>query len=630
MLKTKTFILLGICLLSFFAKAQKISTVPVYQNYGKVDISDLEMKDCDFEKDANAEVLFDKGVYENGYILRHIRMKIFTQAGLTVANVVLPYNSYKSDIGDFEAETINLNNGKVEITPVAKKSVYNQKINKFNSALSFAFADVRPGSIIEFRYSVGAGPDWYFQSDLPTRYSEIQISFPGGEFNYIPHIDHPFSKNIGESFALFQDKVLTNIHSLPNEIFMGARKDNLERIEYVGSNNRANSWNLIGGLLMQYNEFGGELNRNLKDENVVVNQVQQVPGINNKIAFIFNYVKNNMAWNENISFATETGTADAWEKKVGNSAEINFILHDLLTKAGIKASPMLISTKSNGKLNPFNPNPYSFNNVLVYVPEDTSANNHHPDYILDATNKSNLYNEIPKDCLNTFGVIINKKDNVFKVIFMSNHEAVIQSVYINADIAPQGKMTGTAEITSNSYNKIDEVTKYRKEGEKKFIADLTDNDNTLKVSLLQIQNMSVDTLPLIKEINFTSDLAGSDENYIYFNPNLFVNPHKNPFLSEERFTDIDFQSNNKTLISGSFKLPAGYKVDAVPKSEALTMPDKSIIFRRIINQDDNNITLRYSIVFNKTLYSKNEYPVLREFYKKMYELLNEQIVLKKS
>ena len=42
------------------AKAQA-PAIPTAQAFGKVDKADLEMKACDFEKDANAEVLFDKG-----------------------------------------------------------------------------------------------------------------------------------------------------------------------------------------------------------------------------------------------------------------------------------------------------------------------------------------------------------------------------------------------------------------------------------------------------------------------------------------------------------------------------------------------------------------------------------------
>jgi len=145
-----------------------------------------------------------------------------------------------------------------------------------------------------------------------------------------------------------------------------------------------------------------------------------------------------------------------------------------------------------------------------------------------------------------------------------------------------------------------------------------------------MENMAIDSLPLVQNIDFNLDLNGSDDNYIYFNLNLFSSLHTNPFLSESRNTDIDFGYRDNVVLNGSYKIPAGYKIDALPKNLTLIMPDSSIIFKRVINQDADNITVRYVVNHKKTLYFKNSYPNFYIFYKKMYEMLNEQIVLKKS
>src|ERR1700744_6565217 len=47
------------------------------QPYGKVDMDDLQMTPCDFEKNANAEVLFDIArMTDQGDMERHVRIKI--------------------------------------------------------------------------------------------------------------------------------------------------------------------------------------------------------------------------------------------------------------------------------------------------------------------------------------------------------------------------------------------------------------------------------------------------------------------------------------------------------------------------------------------------------------------------
>src|SRR6185312_16845906 len=69
------------------------SPIPTTQPYGKVDMADLQMTSCDFEKDANAEVLFEKAAVYCGTTLSEIssdsqkRIKIFNDNGKDQANI---------------------------------------------------------------------------------------------------------------------------------------------------------------------------------------------------------------------------------------------------------------------------------------------------------------------------------------------------------------------------------------------------------------------------------------------------------------------------------------------------------------------------------------------------------------
>jgi len=60
------------------------------------------------------------------------------------------------------------------------------------------------------------------------------------------------------------------------------------------------------------------------------------------------------------------------------------------------------------------------------------------------------------------------------------------------------------------------------------------------------------------------------------------------------------------------------------------MPDTSIVFRRKFVEQDGTIVARILIQFKKTVFFAEDYPALFDFYKKMYDMMNEQIVLKKS
>jgi len=192
-------------------------------------------------------------------------------------------------------------------------------------------------------------------------------------------------------------------------------------------------------------------------------------------------------------------------------------------------------------------------------------------------------------------------------------------------------MTGTVQINSFSYDRMDDVERYKTDGEEKYIKALIDGDNNLKISSLKFDNMEVDTLPLTQNFQFNLDLVGSDENYIYFKPNLFASDfNNNDFLSEHRYSDIDFGYLTNDALNGIYKIPAGYKVDAMPKSVSMAMPDNSIVFKRLVAEQDGSILVRYSLSFKKSLFFKENYADFHDFYKKMNEMINEQIVLKKG
>ena len=643
-----------------FVSAQKVAPATPIKAFGKIDNADLEMKNCDFEPDANALVLFNTGLtyYDQNFDLsmeRHKRIKIFNDNGKKEANIRIEYISggHAEYITGLQAETINLVDGKQEITRLDKKQIFTEVIDKSRSALVFSMPNVKAGSVIEYKYNwnandIGDFPDWYFQEDVPTQYSQYITMIPDFlEFKLKSNITQPLvnmerssesrSSTGADPITYSLDKqtrAMARVHSLPDEPYMAATTDNLESIAYqltavhpfgTFSKSYSDTWNKVAGRLLDDEDFGSQFKRKLTGEEAIVAKAKALHTDEEKIAYIFNEVKTDMKWDGVDRWYTNDGTVKAWERKSGNSTEINLILYHLLKLSGIKAYPMVVSTRENGKVVPYYTFLYQFNRTVVYVEMP-----HDKNYVLDATNKYNAYTETPASLLNGMGLYVDKENKSFDKIFLAREAPVRSVVLITASIKADGKMSGTAQINSFSYNRTQSLQHYKTDGEKKYIDYLRDNNNALKISSLKFDNMEVDTLPLTQNINFDMDLTGSDENYIYFVPNLFSSLRTNPFLSENRFTDIEFGYRNNYLISGTFTVPANYKVDAMPKSVSMMMPDSSITFRRVVLNDADKIVVRYNIDYKKPIYHKEVYPEFFEFCKKMYEMLNEQIVLKKS
>ncbi|MES2278561.1 MAG: DUF3857 domain-containing protein [Bacteroidota bacterium] len=662
----KTFTTLLMCAMTLTAAyAQKPPATapgtPGTSPYGKVDMADMELKACDFEKDANAMVLFDKSdtYFDADFNIiseRHKRLKIFNDNGKNEANIRIEYYSggHLEYITGLDAETFNLVNGKIEVTKLDKKVLYTESIDKSRSAYVFSFPNVKPGSIIEYKYkwatsSISNFPDWSFQAKIPVRYSQLNTQIPDLlYFKVQSRVTSPWalnktsaeSRSVGtgpDTYGYNLDVVqraLANIQSLPDEPYMTSATDNLQSIvfqlTYVKPINGftksySDTWAKVGGILIEDEDFGGQMKRKLTNEEAIIAKAKTLSHDQDKIAYIFKEVQSAMKWDGVDRWYTNDGTSKAWEKKTGNSAEINLCLYHLLNKAGVEAYPMVVSTRDHGKVNPIFTFLYQFNRAVVYVPLGEKKF-----YILDATGKYNTYNDMPDNLLNSSGLYIDKDKKQYDLIYLVKEAPSQQIIMVTADIKTDGKMDGTAQLNNYSYNRINSIKKYKTDGEQKYIDYLRNNDNNLKISGLKIENMEVDTLPLTQNMAFKLDLTGSDGNYIYFAPAMFAPLRTNPFLNETRMSDIDFGYRDNFSMVGNYKIPEGFKADALPKNITMQMPDQSIIFRRIIGEQDGNIVVRYMMDYKKSIYFKEDYAQLYDFYKKLHELMNEQIVLKKG
>lgn len=641
----KIFTLLLLCVCFFAAKvgAQSLPAVKTWP-FGIVDSADLKLARCDFEKDANAEVLFDKAtliVSNDGPLTmeRHTRIKIFNERGEKVANVTMPFygeHGYEN-IKIVDAETINLDHDKITYTPVDPKLIYTQKLNKFISAIVFAFPAVKPGSIVELKLQLtttapGDIPTWSFQTAIPTRYSEFSTNYYSPyQSNAKINVSEPFVTNsdwIDNKRPGWQGRMHTwalgNLPSFRREPYMGFLEDNLQYIKYHNSHSLG-FWNLKSQLY-KTEKFGDQLDVDIPVNKKTIDSIGALRNEEAIISTLFNMVKNTMSWNGINSYLTQDGVKKAWQRKTGNSADVNLVLYNLLRKVGMKCYPMVLSTREHGRVDFSDIYLSSFNKTVVYVISNDDDNK---TYVLDATNKYNTYNNIPFDLLNLDAVYIDEftLTALQKALVTNSHS--LQTVYINAVIKPEGSLEGTTSIASYTYNKAQQLRIYDLIGKEKYIDSLKKGYINLKINSFEQENADNDTLPLIQNINFKLDLDGSDENYLYLNPNIFTALKQNPFVSEKRFSDIDMIYCNNYKIAANYKLPPGYTVYVLPKSATLITPDSSITFKRLLAQDADYVQVNFSIVFKRSSYSRSEYPGLRDFYKKMYDMLNEQVVLKK-
>ena len=629
--------------LTFFISVVTYSQMD-FPEFGKFTAEEISLKQCSFDPEAEAIILLDKAVvnYDDDYHMiteRRVRIKILNEKGLDRANIIIPFY-HKDDfeyISKVEGSTFNFDeSGRQSNLVVDKKSIFTEKQNNYYSLVKFAMPAVKPGSIIEYRYistmkHYGGLEEWRFQSDLPTVKSSYLVQvIPRAEFAYTvqkkPLLNITVKNMQDEGRVYFE---MNNVPALRIEPYMDAQRDYIQKVMFqlsgvlstYGSKQTVNTtWKLLAYDLMTDKQFGAQLDKDLKIEEikglVLAENSQQ-----GKLRVIYEFVKKNIAWNGYDGKYAPDGLKAVWERKKGSAGEINLLLVNLLNAADIEAYPVLAAERDFGKIDTTYPYIDRFNKTVVFAVVDDRQ------YILDATQQNCPAGLTPFPLLGTTGFLVDKK--IYNLIKISPGSRYYKNaITIKGTMDPNGLITAEAIVKSYDYARqvrLDAV----KRDKRKFINENFEKPyEGLSIDSFRVAPPENDSLPLEQIIRYKQQLSESG-GFIFFNTNLFTGLEKNPFSSSIRFTNVNFGFPYNVVIEEKIKLPPGIKID-LPENKLVVSDDNKIQAVRQVSFEDGELKVLIRFVQITTLVTTNAYPAMKEFYKKMVEMLNEPIVLKLS
>jgi hypothetical protein len=412
---------------------------------------------------------------------------------------------------------------------------------------------------------------------------------------------------------------------------MDAEKDYLQHVEFQlsgyqgtfgGTTRYMTTWEEVTRELMTNPAFGIQLNKNIPVGEEWMNKIKAIALPFDRMAAVYNFVFKNMGWNGTGGIGTSDGVKEAWEKKKGTSAEINLLLINLLKEAGLEVYPLLVSERGHGKVNPQIPFIDQFNKVMAYVLIDGQH------YVLDAAGPYTPPFMTPFSVINTNAFVVNRKKGgiiaLTETVKMDNN-----FVNIHARIDETGALTGEANIQSNGYARLTRMRAWEHDKERFRENYFTSYQTGLKMDSLVMHNLENDSMPLEQQFNFTIPPTASGD-YKLVNLNLFSGIAKNPFISDIRFTNIDFGCLQSHNLMETIELPAGLKIENLPRNVRMIMPDTSISLQRMLEVREKMLVVKYSINTTRSVFTADDYELVKDFYKKMAEIMNEQVVLKKE
>ena len=152
-----------------------------------------------------------------------------------------------------------------------------------------------------------------------------------------------------------------------------------------------------------------------------------------------------------------------------------------------------------------------------------------------------------------------------------------ENIIADLTVAVDGTVSGEVSIKSMDYARVKKLEDY-KEDKTKFLArNFIVNGTAILAKEIEITNVENDSLALEQQGKISGRLNTTGD-YTFLPLNLFTGFDFNPFLINNRLSNINFGYRRSINLNVTIQLPPRYVVDEMPKSLKLSDPEKDILF----------------------------------------------------
>ncbi|WP_299220631.1 hypothetical protein [uncultured Aquimarina sp.] len=639
-------------LLSFLSIAQE------NYNYKNLVVSEADLKGTRYENDttANAFYIYEKGFsrIENGGNYNLLtdysgKIKILNKEGFdksTIEVFLYRNKSRKEILRNLIAFTHNLENGKIIKTKLEEDKVYREKYDEHYTLVKFTFPNVKPGSVITYSYQTESPfifnfNGWDFQDDIPKMYSECIADLPG---NYVYNIRlvGPLKLDVEESSikkecielsnsatadCAHNQYIMKNIPAFKKEKFMTAKKNYFSRVEYElkeykgfdGVNKKyTETWKNVDKELRTEKTIGLQLKKVNATKNILPDTIKAMPIGLSKAKVIYKYITDNYTWNEKYHIFRDVEIKEIIKSKVGNVAEMNILLHNIYKEQGFAVKPVLLSTRNNGYATKIHPVLTDFNYLIIQLVINQET------YLLDATEKTLAFGQIPFRCLNQYARLLDFKNGSSWIDVKPKSRS---SYYYREKLKLTDELTleGVAKYTYYGYHANSKRKAFDKVSEEKFLDRILIPDENLFTSGANVQNQNDVEKPFIEEINFTKSTE-KIEDIIYLKPFTKSFFKENPFKLNERTYPVDFGYKDSYTYIVLIEIPDSYQFLDIPKNQNYALPGKSGKLSLNFQLQGNKLQINHTITFLSSYYPVEYYDSLKEFFNLIVDMENNTVI----
>ncbi len=617
------------------------------QEWGNVSEEILGLTGIPEDSEADAVILFDKGTIAitlrfDLVIQRHTRIKILTERGLKHGDVSI-YLGSDDKIDELRAQTI-LPNGK-KIT-LSKKDIFTKK-RRSGSEKVFAIPGVEVGAVIEYAYEVTSKrltylAPWQFQHGEFTRLSELTLIIPEG-FDYRAFASNAYVPDPQrESFQIADPQMGTsfvgrfvwraeNLPALKREPYMTTLKDYWPTLffQFVSYRNPKDTmadpiifiktWDDLAETLQKsYNPL---LRKTRTLERRTLALAPETRDDRIRAEAIYSYVRDSIE--TSASSGSRKRPNDVLKRKKGSSSEKNMLLIAMLRAAGLEASPLRISTRTNGRLQENWPQLQQFNYTIAHLSIDDEV------YFLDTNDSQCPFVLLPPRFLSGKGFLIGEEEGKIVEIPMPK-DASTSRANTQAKLTENGDLICQTTLQLEGYRGISERKELDEEKPEKYVKDILENRfGDVTIDGFQIaQDKDVD-MPLEVKIDYrVQNYAQVVGDMVYCPSSLLHRRQSNPFKSEKRLFPVEFNYGFASEEIVDLTLLEGFEVVEVPEVQKVI--SLGVRFQSDCQADSNRVRLQRTFSVNRVYYTPAQYSRLRNAYTKIVSADQGQIVLRRK
>lgn len=570
---------------------------------------------------------------------RHVCIKILNDRGIKHATFEIPlYKQWDGggaeEVYNVKAHTYNLDKDGLHDAVFRPRDVYRENKSRTIDLVKFTLPDVKAGSIIEVSYNISSPfirnfREWDFQSDIPKIQSVYWAKIPAN-FDYhisltgylkLDEDEREVVKgclmvyNGGQSDCTLMKLGMRDIPAFKQEAYMPAASNYLSAVHFElsqvnhfnGSVTKlTNSWHELDEKLALNKDFGTQLKRGpsvFRDLSlqVTARDTDQL----SRAKDLYRFFQKKFKWDGYTGVFGERGVKKMLDSRGGNVADINLSLVAALRSIGLKADPVLVSTRENGIPHESYPSLTDFNYILARLEIGGDS------YLLDATRSELPFGLFPLACVNGKGRVIYQ-DKPSEWLTMKAPASFNQVDVAEVTISDQGSVSGRMTRTYTGYAALEKRKSIRGFNSREdYLDHITGQWPGFKVTADTLQNLDESDKALVETCYFTFEQPPGAS--LTLNP-FFGTMDKNPFQSKERHFPIDFGTTQRTYSVISLRYPENFRIASMPRPTALALPGQGGRYILQVDSLSGLVVMKTLVQQSKPYYLADQYSALKKFY----------------